>query len=117
MNTKPTFLERYSLPIYLILTPLINNAIAFFLPIPTVVIALLMVLVPVTMAILLIALAEGRQSLTTLLKKLFQWRISFKWYAVALGLPTGIILASSVPWRSCLDGPPSFSSVSRKLRC
>jgi hypothetical protein len=38
MNTKPTFLERYSLPIYLILTPLINNAIAFFLPIPTVVI-------------------------------------------------------------------------------
>jgi len=96
MKTNSTFIERYSLLIYLILTPLISLAIALFLPIPTVTIALLMVLVPVTMAILLTALAEGGKSLRALLKKLFQWRISLKWYAVALGIPAGIILASSL---------------------
>ena len=96
MNTNATFIQRYSLPFYLILTPLLSNAIAFFLPIPTVVIALLLVLIPVIMAILLTALAEGRQSLSTLLKKLFQWRIGFKWYAITLCLSVGIILASSI---------------------
>lgn len=59
MKTNPTFIQRYALPLYLILTPLISNAIALFLPVPTLVIALLMVLVPVFMAILLTALAEG----------------------------------------------------------
>jgi len=96
MNENLTFIQRYALPIYLILIPLISNAIALFLPMPTVAIALLLVLIPIITAILLTGLAEGRQSLTTLLKKLFQWRISLKWYAVALGLPSGIILASSL---------------------
>jgi len=95
MKKNPTFIQRYALPIYLILTPLISNAIALFLPIPTVVIALVLVLIPVIIAISLTALAEGRQSLGILLKKLVQWRIGLKWYAVALGLPAGIILASS----------------------
>lgn len=95
MKTNPTLIQRYALPLYLILTPLISNAIALFLPIPTVVIALLLVLVPVIMAILLTALAEGSQSLRAVLKKLFQWRISLKWYVISLGLPAGIILASS----------------------
>lgn len=96
MNSNTNFIQQYSLPIYLILTPLISNAIAFFSPIPTVVIALLMVLVPVIMAIVLTALAEGGKGVTTLLKKLFQWRISLKWYAVALLMPTGIILTGAV---------------------
>jgi membrane protease YdiL (CAAX protease family) len=96
MNTNSTFLQQYSLLAYLILTPLISNAIALFLPIPTVVIALLMVLVPVGMAILLTALAEGRNSLRDLLKKLSQWRLTLKWYAVALLMPMGIILISAV---------------------
>jgi membrane protease YdiL (CAAX protease family) len=89
-------MERYSLPAYLILTPLISLAIALFLPLPTVVIALLLILVPATMAILFTALAEGRKDVAELLKKLFQWRAGLKWYVVALGLPVGIILASSV---------------------
>ncbi|MEJ2301764.1 MAG: hypothetical protein P8Y14_09590 [Anaerolineales bacterium] len=96
MNTNSTYLKRYSLPAYLILTPLISNAIALFLPLPTVGIALLMVLVPVIMAILLTALAEGRRSLVLLLKKLFQWRISLTWYATALLMPMGIILTAVV---------------------
>jgi len=59
MNTKPTFIEQYSLTIYLVLTPLISLAMALFLPLPTVLIALLLLLVPSTLAILLTALAEG----------------------------------------------------------
>ncbi len=95
MNTKPTFIERYSLLLFLILIPLISLAIAFLLPLPTVVIALLLILVPATMAFLFTALAEGGESVAALLKKLFQWRIGLKWYMVALGLPVGIILVSS----------------------
>jgi membrane protease YdiL (CAAX protease family) len=88
--------EKYALAAFLILTPLLSLAIALFLPLPVIGIALLMLLIPSTLAILLTALAEGRKSLGELLKQLFQWRISLKWYAVALGLPFGIILASSV---------------------
>jgi len=96
MNINATFIQRIALPIYLILTPLISLAIALFLPVPVLVIALLLLLVPSTLAILLTGLAEGRKSLADLLKKLFQWRIGLRWYAIALGLPSGIILASSV---------------------
>jgi len=95
MNTHPNLVQRYSLAIYLILTPLISLAIALFLPVPILAIALLLLLVPSTLAVLLTAFSEGRKSLVDLLKKLFHWRISIKWYAVALGLPVGIILASS----------------------
>jgi hypothetical protein len=46
MNTNSNFIKRYSLALYLILTPLISLAMAFFLPLPTVVLALLFLLVP-----------------------------------------------------------------------
>ena len=96
MNTNSTFIQRYSLPIYLILTPLISLAIALFLPIPILAIALLLLLVPSTLAILLTALTEGGKGVSELLKKLFQWRISSKWYIVALAMPIGIVFASGV---------------------
>jgi len=96
MSRKPILSERSALSAYLILTPLLSLAIALFLPLPVIGIALLMLLVPSTLAILLIAWTEGRKGLGDLLKKLFEWRVGLNWYAVALGLPIGIILASSV---------------------
>ncbi|MBV6449372.1 MAG: hypothetical protein MHPDNHAH_00082 [Anaerolineales bacterium] len=92
MNTNSTFIERHALTIYLILTPLISLAIAVFLPLPIELIVLLMLLVPSTLAILLTALAEGRQSVAELLKKLFQWRINIKWYGITLMLSVGMIV-------------------------
>jgi len=96
MNTNSTFIQRYSLAIYLILTPLISLAIALFLPLPIELIVLFLLLTPSTLAVLLTALAEGRRNAAMLLKKLFQWRISLKWYIVALVLPIGIILLADV---------------------
>jgi hypothetical protein len=51
MNTNPTFIQRYSLPTYLILAPLMGLAIAIFLPAPVIVIALVLLLVPSILAI------------------------------------------------------------------
>jgi len=96
MNPKPAFFQQLFLPLYLILVPLLSFAIALFVPLPVEAIALLMLLVPSVIAILLTALAEGGKSLAELLKKLFQWRIHLKWYAVAVLLPVGIILAAGV---------------------
>jgi membrane protease YdiL (CAAX protease family) len=96
MNRKPILSERSALSAYLILTPLISLAIALFLSLPTVLIALLLLLVPSTLAILFVALTEGGKGIAELLKKLFQWRIGFKWYLVALVFPIGIILLSDV---------------------
>jgi membrane protease YdiL (CAAX protease family) len=96
MNTNSTFIQRYSLAIYLILTPLISLAIALFLPLPIELIVLLLLLTPSTLAVLLTALAEGRKSAAMLLKKLFQWRIGLQWYIVAIGLPVAIILFADV---------------------
>jgi len=96
MNQKPLLTGPSALSAYLILTPLISLAIALFLPLPPEFIALLILLTISTMAVLVTALAEGRQGVSDLLKKIFQWRISFKWYLVALLMPVGIILASGV---------------------
>jgi len=96
MNRKPILSERQALTTYLILTPLISLAVALFLPLLPEIIALLILLVISAMAILCTALAEGRQGVVELLKKIFQWRIRFKWYLVALLMPAGIILGSGV---------------------
>jgi membrane protease YdiL (CAAX protease family) len=96
MNRKPRLSERQALSAYLILTPLVSLAIALFLPLPPEFIALLLLLIISTMAVLCTALAEGRQGVSGLLKKVFQWRVSFRWYLVALLVPVGIILASGV---------------------
>jgi len=96
MKTRAILSVRSALLFYLVLTPLISLAIALFLPLSTAVIALLMLLVPSTMAVLCAGLVEGREGISSLLKKLFQWRIDFKWYLVAILMPVGIILASGV---------------------
>jgi len=96
MKIKTTFLQRYSLTIFLILTPLISLAIPLVVPLPTAFIALLLILIPASMAILLTGLAEGRKSLATLLKKLFQWRAGLNGYALALGIPLSVHLTVGV---------------------
>jgi membrane protease YdiL (CAAX protease family) len=96
MKMKPILSMRSALLFYLILTPLISLAIGLFLPLPTVVIALLLLLVPSSLAVLFTALAEGKRGVSELLKKLLQWRIGFKWYLVATVMPIGIILTSGV---------------------
>jgi membrane protease YdiL (CAAX protease family) len=96
MNTNPTFIERYALPLFLILTPLLGIAIPLFLPLPPVVVVFMAAFVPALMAILLTAMTDGRKGVAALLQKVFQWRIGFKWYAIALGLPLGIHLAIGV---------------------
>jgi membrane protease YdiL (CAAX protease family) len=96
MNRKPIFSERSALSVYLTLTPLVSLAVALFLPLPPEMIALLILLIISTMAILCTALSEGRGGVVGLLKKLLDWRVSLKWYLIAMLLPAGIILASGV---------------------
>ena len=96
MQTNSTFIQRYALTVFLILTPLLSLAIAFLIPLPVVAIALLLLLIPSGMAILLTALTKGGKGVVILLKKLIQWRIGLKWYAAALVVPIGIILAAGI---------------------
>jgi membrane protease YdiL (CAAX protease family) len=96
MNTNSTFIERHALTLYLILTPLISLAIPLFLPLPPEIIPLMMIFVPAILAIFLVALTDGRKGAGALLKKLFQWRIGFKWYAIVIGLAFGLRLTMSV---------------------
>jgi membrane protease YdiL (CAAX protease family) len=96
MNRKPILSERQALAAYLILTPLISLAVALFLPLPPEVIALLLLLIISTMAILFTALPEGRRGVVEQLMKLLDWRISLRWYLVAVLLPAGIIFASGM---------------------
>ena len=83
MKTKTILSEQSALLLYLILTPLISVAMALLLPLPPEIIALLILLIISTMAVLCTALAEGRRGVSGLLKKIFQWRISSRWYLVA----------------------------------
>jgi len=96
MNTKPDFIERYSLPTFLILTPLLSLAIPLFLKLPTELVPLIMIFIPALMAILLTSLSEGRKGVIALLQKLIQWRIPLKWLVISLGLAFGLRLAMSL---------------------
>ena len=96
MNTKPTFVQRYSLAIFLILTPLLSLAMPLFLALPPEIVPLLIALIPAVMAIILTALVDGRKGVGALLKKRFQWRVSLKWYFIALGLALVLRLTMSL---------------------
>jgi membrane protease YdiL (CAAX protease family) len=96
MNTNTSFFERYSLPIYLILTLLISLAIPLFLSLPPEVAPLMIAIIPALMAIILTALTVGRKGVGALLKKRFQWQVGSKWYLIALGLALVLRLTMSL---------------------
>jgi membrane protease YdiL (CAAX protease family) len=95
MIANPSFLERYSLLAFLILTPLLTFAVVL-LPLPAEVLPMIMVLIPAVLAVLLASITGGRKGAGTLLREMFQWRVRFGWYAVALALALVIRLAMSV---------------------
>ena len=86
MNTNPNFTERYALPIFLILTPLISLAVPAFLSLSAEIVPLILVFIPAILAILLTAIAEGGKGVGVLLEQLTKWRTGLKWYLIALGL-------------------------------
>jgi hypothetical protein len=95
-QVKSTFIERYALPAFLILTLLISLAIPIFLPLPSEIVPLMMVFVPALLAIFLTVLTDGRKGVVALLKRLFRWRIGFRWYVFVFGLAFGLRLTMSV---------------------
>lgn len=96
MNTNSTLLERFSLPLFLILTPVISLSIPLFLSLSTEIVPLVMILVPALMAILLTSIGEGRKGVIALLQKLVHWRLPVKWFAISLGMAFGLRLAISL---------------------
>ena len=117
MNTNPTFFERYSLPAFLILTPLLSLAIPLLLTLSPEITPLLIAIIPALMGISLAALTGGKKGAGALLRKLFQWRIGLKWYLVALGMAlvlrlTMSLLAFLLGWISFIHlvewGPPQY---------
>lgn len=95
MKNDFTFPEPFGLPAFLILTPLLSFAVPLLLPLPPEVTPLIIAIIPALLAILLTALTDGGKGVSTLLKKLFEWRVSFKWYLIALGLALGLRLTMS----------------------
>jgi len=95
MKTQSTFIQRYSLLLFLILTPLISLAIPLFFPLPMEITPLLMVFVPGLLAVIFTAMTEEGKGVGALLKKLIQVRVGFKWYVIAIGLALGLRLAMS----------------------
>ncbi len=96
LKTNTVRKERFSLPVFLILVPLLSFAIPLFLRLPVEITPLAMVFVPALLAVILVALTGGRKAVGVLLKKLFQWRVGFKWYILAIGLALGVRLAMSL---------------------
>jgi len=96
MNTKLNFVERYSLPAFLILTPLLSLAVPLFLALPQEIVPLLIAILPAVMAITLSAISNGSRGVGSLLKKLFQGRVALKWYLIALGLALILRLTMSL---------------------
>lgn len=108
MNTSNRLIQRISLPAFLILTPLISLAIPLLVSLPPEITPLMIAVIPAILAILLTALTDGRNGVRALLKKPFDWRVSFKWYVIALGLALGLrvlmsLLALLLGWISAIQ--------------
>jgi membrane protease YdiL (CAAX protease family) len=93
LNTIPSFVKHHPLVAYFILV----YALAWML-IPLVVsvslaFALIALFAPAIAAVVVTALVEGRTGVNALLRRVVQWRVRFKWYVVAVGLPVALALA------------------------
>ena len=95
MKVNPISIEKYSLPAFLALTILLTVLINL-LPLPPDTVPMLMVLVPALLAVILTALTGGGRGVAALLRRLFQWRLSLKWYLITLGLALLVRLSMSV---------------------
>jgi len=93
MNRLTLPIQQYALAIFSTVTIALTFA-ATLLPLPGEIIAVLMVFIPALMAISLTALSDGRVGVRTLLGKLTQWRISFKWAFIAVAL--GFVLRLTI---------------------
>ncbi len=94
MQTIRSFIERHALVAFFTLTYLISfslfltwdwvngDSIPWF------------TFGPMLSALILTALSGGWSAVKTLLGRLVQWRVGWRWYAVALGLPIAIALGA-----------------------
>ena len=103
MDTVSRFIERYALPAFLILTPLLSLAIPLFVSLPPEITPLMIAIIPAIVATVLTVLTDGGRGVRALLKKLLEWRVGFKWYVVTRGLalglrPTMSVLALLLGW-------------------
>jgi len=98
MNTLVSSIKQHALEIFCALTIALTFAVTL-LPLPGEAVPVVIVFIPAFMAICLTALSEGKAGVRSLLGKLAQWRVSFKWviiaWALALVMRLTISLAAS----------------------
>ena len=64
---------------------------------------------PFLAAVVVLAITQGKTGVMTLLRRMVQWRVGLKWYAIALLLPVAIAIAAA--GLNVLAGAPMPSSV------
>lgn len=64
---------------------------------------------PALAAIIMAAITEGKAGVKALLGRVVRWRVGLRWYAIALGLPTVLSLATAA--LHYLLGAPEFIQV------
>lgn len=67
---------------------------------------LLGVLMPATVAVVLTARGEGRAGLGRLFGRLRIWRVGWRWWAAAVVVPTGLLVAIGLAWGWAGGKPP-----------
>ncbi|MBL8090428.1 MAG: CPBP family intramembrane metalloprotease [Anaerolineales bacterium] len=72
------------------LIPYLQNLATFEIPTWSIPLALLGIYAPTFAAIIVTAISEGRAGLQKLFAPLFDWKLSFKWYLVAIFLPLSL---------------------------
>jgi membrane protease YdiL (CAAX protease family) len=70
---------------------------------------------PAFVALAMTARAEGRPGVLALLRRLVQWEVAGRWYAVALGYWAGVELVAAVAYRIAAGSWPTFQVAALPL--
>lgn len=104
MNTLTSFVRQNRLATFIVLTYLFS-----WWPAPLYALELfpfeIAAFGPFLAALMVLALAEGRAGVKTLLARMVRWRVSVQWYLIALGLP--VLLGGLASYLAVLGGAPA----------
>lgn len=114
MNTLISFVKRHPLVTFFVLAYALAWVLIVLAASVSLVFGFLALFGPTAAALIVAGVAEGKAGVTDLLRRVVLWRVGFKWYVVAIGLPI-LLAVAAMGLNSALTGAPMTVNLEQSL--